>query len=589
MKKNYLLSGIAFLVLMLCGTSSLFAASWHYPTKRPMEVIFEDGLGTKESPYVIKSAQQLADLSWMVNDGTTYEGQYFVLGNDIDLNPGFTFGKDGNVKGEGTPQQWVPIGATGVFKGNLDGKGHTIKGMYITSGKIYSHCIYVGLLGQIANEYVKNLNIQNSVIDITQNSNRANDGTSSPDDLYGIKCGAIAAVAIGTSFVNCTNDMNIHLKSDVGAYIGGIVGEQSSSKSVSMILVNCINKGNLQYELSDKDNYSMENFIGGIVGSCEGFSAIKGCSNYGDVVNGKYGAGIVGYASGSYIGETEVKAESLANYGNIVSSISYKSGGLFGVVGGVKQFTNCINEGTLDFRTETYMGPWAGALAGDLGGCDLIENFINRGDVYAGCGLATSASVKHINKCANFGNITNGSGLITELLDLEVMENSCNVGNVVGKNTYRDEAGGLVGCGASWGNTKTWIIRNCYNFGSSTMGAIIGDWDSYLKVENCYYLDSSVTNKQSYGVAMSASDFASGKVCVLLNEGQDPMPWGQTVGTDPYPLLNGKGNPETGIVPVIYSGKSKNAGIYDLDGRKVNAPVAKGIYIKDGKKMVLGK
>lgn len=149
----------------------------------------------------------------------------------------------------------------------------------------------------------------------------------------------------------------------------------------------------------------------------------------------------------------------------------------------------------------------------------------------------------------------------------------------------------------SFRNSK---LFNVFNFGDMEVLNEFGKTipllnDDYLadgcKVSHCYYVQQEGLASYSSDVfeKMSASDFASGKVCVLLNEGQDPMPWGQTVGTDPYPLLNGKGNPETGIVPIVYSNKGKNGGIYNLYGKKVNTPVAQGIYVKNGKKMVLGK
>lgn len=138
MRKNYLLSGIAVFLLFLCGTLSTFAALWHYPTERPMDVIFEDGLGTKESPYVIKSAQQLADLSWVVNDGTTYEGQ--------DPMPwGQTVGTDPYplLNGKGNPETGiVPVIYSGTGKNggiyDLSGKkvnAPVAKGIYIKDGK----------------------------------------------------------------------------------------------------------------------------------------------------------------------------------------------------------------------------------------------------------------------------------------------------------------------------------------------------------------------------------------------------------------------------------------------------------------------
>lgn len=69
------------------------AKAWEYPSST-QELPYEEGLGTKENPFIIKNEQQLANLSYYVNNGETYDGMYFQLGNDIDLNPGYTFNPD---------------------------------------------------------------------------------------------------------------------------------------------------------------------------------------------------------------------------------------------------------------------------------------------------------------------------------------------------------------------------------------------------------------------------------------------------------------------------------------------------------------
>lgn len=77
---------------------------------------FAEGAGTEVDPYQIATAEQLAKLSKDVREGTSYQGNYFILTADIDLSA----------------HRWVPIGiykweATGTtinnsFQGFLDGK-----------------------------------------------------------------------------------------------------------------------------------------------------------------------------------------------------------------------------------------------------------------------------------------------------------------------------------------------------------------------------------------------------------------------------------------------------------------------------------
>jgi len=79
----------------------------------------------------------------------TYGNAYYELMNDIDLSAygaGFNGGKG-----------WVPIGSTYWYpvKGNFDGNGKTISGLYIHN----EESDHIGLFGCISNGTVKNLGV----------------------------------------------------------------------------------------------------------------------------------------------------------------------------------------------------------------------------------------------------------------------------------------------------------------------------------------------------------------------------------------------------------------------------------------------
>lgn len=113
-------------------------------------VAFTQGSGTKEDPWRIENAEQLAYLAQQVNNGTDYERNHFLLVSDLDLS-----GKE-----------WTPIGTYGnPFWGGFDGGGHTITGMTIT-GKEAS---YVGLFGECRNftaasSYIKSVTVKGANI-----------------------------------------------------------------------------------------------------------------------------------------------------------------------------------------------------------------------------------------------------------------------------------------------------------------------------------------------------------------------------------------------------------------------------------------
>ena len=84
---------------------------------------YDDGDGTKDNPFKIKTDLQLAKLAQEVTNSksqTMYSGKYFQLSDNIDLSKGI----------------WMPIGTlntdnAGFFGGILDGDGKTISNMKI--------------------------------------------------------------------------------------------------------------------------------------------------------------------------------------------------------------------------------------------------------------------------------------------------------------------------------------------------------------------------------------------------------------------------------------------------------------------------
>ena len=72
---------------------------------------FRFGEGTKEYPYLISNAEELSYFANRVNSGTSYDGVYFELIADINLNK----------------MEWTPIGDySNPFKGIFNGAGHTV-------------------------------------------------------------------------------------------------------------------------------------------------------------------------------------------------------------------------------------------------------------------------------------------------------------------------------------------------------------------------------------------------------------------------------------------------------------------------------
>ena len=105
---------------------------------------FACGSGTKFSPYIILTAEQLALLSFATGaQDEDYTGKYFKLGADIVLSDKTLIDENGALIADSNSlEKWTPIGNSKVvFTGYFDGDGHTVSGMFINTTS--THCLGV--------------------------------------------------------------------------------------------------------------------------------------------------------------------------------------------------------------------------------------------------------------------------------------------------------------------------------------------------------------------------------------------------------------------------------------------------------------
>lgn len=231
-----------------------------------------------------------------------------------------------------------------------------------------------------------------------------------------------------------------------------------------------------------------------------------------------------------------------------------------------------------------------------------ISNCYNTGSV---SGIGTAGGVSGYNYTGSITNSYNAGsvsgteryvGGVSGYNDGGTITNCYNVGSVGGS--------GYVGGVNGWNKG---IITNCYNTGSVSgtgvnVGGVIGRNESNASITNCYYGSTIYT-----GNAIGANDgttekvegktteqFKTGEVAYLLQNGQSEEIWGQTIGTDTYPVLHGPKvyksitymgcNDSSEIASVSYSNEKKDVfgkhnfedGICRYCGEKLAATVTKG-------------
>ncbi len=115
------------------------------------------GSGTADSPYLITSTADMAQLAADVNGGTAYSGEFFRLENNLDFS---------NVALDVNGNNYSPIGLCNIvsstfhgFAGTFDGNGKTISGIRVADNGSDG----VGIFGCIKEAgTVKNLIVENS-------------------------------------------------------------------------------------------------------------------------------------------------------------------------------------------------------------------------------------------------------------------------------------------------------------------------------------------------------------------------------------------------------------------------------------------
>lgn len=306
---------VAVLVFMVMAPSAVIAAEdWSYPSKKPSNP-FGGGNGKKDNPYLISTAQHLANLAYMVtNDGQTYKGKYFLMTRDIVLNDNVIDGvpnkeSNGSIRYNKNAdyfdklKRWQPIGMYGYiydddFEGIFDGGGHSVSGVYCrkpleTADKAY---VNMGLFGNCKYARISNLTVKDSFFSfvcINYEQKAFHFGAlvglfkqSTIDNCHADNCvissdgdqnvpanstweigGLVGAIEDDCNVLNSSYDGIVDVCTDDGyggIRIGGLIGNTPSTFDI-LVVEGCSTNGKL-IRSSVNRNGGRNTFVGGLVG-----------------------------------------------------------------------------------------------------------------------------------------------------------------------------------------------------------------------------------------------------------------------------------------------------------------------------------
>ena len=365
-----------------------------------------EGAGTAESPWLIKSAAELALFAANVrlNDKeTTYGGKFFKLTVDVDIDNhewmaigGCRVGNDGLSTAETDENRYS------YFAGTFDGDNHKIynlalaNNVQVTTGDtVETKAIHQqGLFGVIMGATIRNLGIESGNI-VMENSNRT-----------GAFCGVGRC---GFLIENCYNKANVTVTTNfkqafAGAFMGQVIDPWTNANNTEQTtvgifnkkrLVNVYNTGKLTVTLNQTDGGNAFR-LGGIAGQYVGGSPeMIGVWNLGDV---------------------EVTSNSVSS-----TASNHRVGGITGAFLDAGYMENVYFKGKITFNATVANSEadakkyQLGAIAGNISSSTVSDPGETDDKVNVGYQLAEGSNFK-----VAIGSLVDQPTWVAEMTDIEV-------------------------------------------------------------------------------------------------------------------------------------------------------------------------
>ena len=467
--------------------------------------------------YNLTTAEQLAGLAKLVNDGTSsFEGKTITLGADIFLND--TAGAGAGTWASIARRAWTPIGTSSrPFKGEFDGlagkKNRKIYGLYLND----ETKSYVGLFG-----YTNGVKISN--LDLLVGRVTAKDNV-----------GALTGYALTGSVTNVHSEIKVTGKNLVGGLIGYYTGDISKS-SVQENVVGQDSVGGLVGYTSGSitgtssansyfvGNVSGRKYIGGLAGY--GSNISKGYVEGSVIGDSSYVGGVIGRASGTidssyHIGGNVVGnayVGGLAGYSKSNVRNSHSEGSVEGkgnYVGGLVGFSFYLSDGS---TYESIYSALNSYFIGDVKGVNFVGGLIGKDSLYR-YSSNTSNVYKYISSSYAKGNVIGNNyvgGIVGSKDDFSANNNCAQYNNVRIVSSYHKDGnvkgssyvGGIAGftTGLISGSRSEGDVVGTANF----IGGLVGQ-SFYKYVDTTARSFDVLTNSYSIGNVIG-SNFVGGAV-----------------------------------------------------------------------------
>lgn len=307
-----------------------------------------------------------------------FVGKTIHITADIDLNPGWTAGETAPTN------KWLSQSYHG-FTGMIDGGGHTISGIYLSTTARNHTGIFGNARGGTAEKPVgvKNLTIKNSYVTSTQNiisglfgsvpASEANKGRHILIENINMEMTIVGATTeVGSVFGYVTSGNNVTIRNcffqntirgTATTKIGGIIGGGSGTIEIQN---NYVNNTQIWETLADSVSGHPASQSGGIVG-CADSGATLTIRNTVVASTMETVNNINVRPTGGFVGDSHQNANvTIENsmFCGIDNSLNNWNGGFIGIVRGTAKIDKCIGAGVLTPAPWTVDFNASGAIIG---------------------------------------------------------------------------------------------------------------------------------------------------------------------------------------------------------------------------------